>query len=133
MKASELENRLIAFAVSVIEVVEEMPARKSTQHLVNQLLRSSNSPALNYGEARSAESPSDFLHKVKIALKELRETYNCLRIAHRVGLYKNEKRMKEVISENDELISILVATTRTAARKAAEPSREASNIKSIGS
>ena len=124
MNASELENRLIEFAVNVIEVVEEMPARKSTQHLVSQLLRASSSPALNYGEARGAESQSDFLHKIKIVLKELRETFNCLRIAYRVGLYANEARMKELIKENDELIAIFVTTTRTAARTVAASTRE---------
>jgi len=114
MTPVELEERLIDFAVSVIQITEEMPARRSATHLTNQLLRASSSPALNYGEARSAESPNDFVHKIKIVLKELRETFNGLRIADKVGFCKNDKKMKQVLKENNELISIFVASCKTA-------------------
>ena len=83
MNALDLENRLIEFAVLVIGVVEDLPNTKAGNHIGNQLIRSGTSPAPNYGEARSAESKRDFVHKIKISLKELRETHIWLRIIER--------------------------------------------------
>jgi len=74
MKPQELEDRLINFAVMVIGVVEVLPNSKAGNHIAGQLVRSGTSPAPNYGEARSAESRKDFIHKMKISLKELRES-----------------------------------------------------------
>ena len=68
MTAQILEDRLIDFAVSIIDVVEALPNSKAGNHIANQLIRSGISPAPNYGEARSAESPKDFIHKMKISL-----------------------------------------------------------------
>jgi four helix bundle protein len=109
----ELENRLIDFAVSVIEVVEALPNNKAGAHIAGQLIRSGTSPAPNYGEARSAESRKDFIHKMKISLKELRETMIWLRIISRKGMVPDE-RIDAAITECDELISIFVSSTRTA-------------------
>ena len=75
-----IEERLIDFAAEVVLFVENLPDKKSAAHLGGQLLRSGTSPSLNYGEAKSAESKKDFIHKMKICLKELRETNNCLKI-----------------------------------------------------
>ncbi len=73
----DLQERLIGFAVRVINVVEALPGDRIGNHIGGQLLRSGTSPAANYGEAQSAESRRDFLHKMKVALKELRETHVC--------------------------------------------------------
>lgn len=73
-KKHDLEDRLIDFAVSIIEFVESLPSTKSAQHLGGQLFRSGTSPSLNYGEAKSGESKNDFVHKMKVCLKELRES-----------------------------------------------------------
>ena len=73
-KPQELEDRLMNFAVMVIGVVEVLPNSKAGNHIAGQLVRSGTSPAPNYGEARSAESRKDFIHKMKISLKELRES-----------------------------------------------------------
>ncbi len=81
-----------------------------------QLLRSSTSPSLNYGEAKSAESKNDFLHKMKVCLKELRESYNNLRIMQRAKIYKSEEKVKELITECNELISIFVKSINTASK-----------------
>jgi four helix bundle protein len=72
----DLEERLITYAVSVIKVIDTLPSNKATTHLGGQLIRSSTSPALNYGEVQAAESRKDFIHKMKIVLKELRENFN---------------------------------------------------------
>jgi four helix bundle protein len=70
----DLEDRLIDFAVRIIRTAESLPKTKVGNHIAGQLIRSGTSPAPNYGEAQSAESRSDFIHKMKVALKELRET-----------------------------------------------------------
>ena len=66
---AELEDRLIDFAVRIINVVEALPNSKAGNHVARQLIRSGTAPAPNYGEAQSAESRKDFIHKMKIALK----------------------------------------------------------------
>lgn len=71
----DLQDRLISFAVRVMNVVEALPNDRIGNHVAGQLLRSGTSPAPNYGEAQSAESRKDFVHKIKISLKELRETH----------------------------------------------------------
>ena len=78
MNKHDLEERLINFSVLIVQLVETMPERKAANHLAGQLLRSDTSPALNYGEAQSGESRKDFIHKISIVLKELRETHICL-------------------------------------------------------
>jgi four helix bundle protein len=113
MKPQELEDRLVDFAVVVVGVVEDLPNTKVGNHIGNQLVRSGTSPAPNYGEARSAESTRDFVHKMKISLKELRETHIWLRIIERKKL-GNSKSLPVVIGECNELIAIFVSSTRTA-------------------
>jgi len=114
MNKHDLEERLINFAVLIIEIVESMPVTKAANHMSGQLLRSGTSPALNYGEAQSGESRKDFIHKIKIALKELRETNICLRIIHRAKLYKLADKINSAIIESNELISIFVKSVETA-------------------
>ena len=113
MKAQELEDRLIDFAVMVIGVVELLPSSKAGNHIGGQMIRSGTSPAPNYGEARSAESRRDFIHKMKISLKELRETIIWLKIISRKQLV-DDSLVSRVIAECDELIAIFIASTRTA-------------------
>jgi len=79
-KASDLEERLINFSVSVFTQTKNIANTRDYRSLVDQVRRSATSPALNYGEAQSAESTNDFIHKLGIVVKELRETYNALRI-----------------------------------------------------
>ena len=116
MDKFDLEERLINFAVLIIEIVNEMPNTKAGNHLSGQLVRSGTSPALNYGEAQSGESRKDFIHKIKVVLKELRETLVCLKIIHRTKLYKPEDKIINALKENDELISIFVKSIETAQR-----------------
>ncbi len=114
MNRFDLEERLINFSVLIVEICEEMPDTKAGNHLSGQLIRSGTSPALNYGEAQGGESRKDFIHKVKLVLKELRESYICLNIIHRSKLYKTEEKIKKALSENNELISIFVKSAETA-------------------
>ena len=114
MNKFDLEERLVDFAVLIIDVAEKMSNTKAGNHLSGQLLRSGTSPALNYGEAQSGESRKDFIHKMKIALKELRETHVCLKIIHKTKLYHSEEKLNFTMNENNELISIFVKSIATA-------------------
>ncbi|MBI2284080.1 MAG: four helix bundle protein [Bacteroidetes bacterium] len=108
-----LSDRLISFAVSMITVADQLPKNIGGCHLARQLTRSGSSPALQYGEAQSAESRSDFIHKMKIAVKELRETYNCLKIIDKLDWLK-EHNIHAEQTECNELISIFVKSISTA-------------------
>jgi len=112
----DLEDRLVDFAVGIIDTVEALPNTRAGNHIAGQLIRCGTSPALNYGEAQSAESRKDFIHKMKIVLKELRETSICLKIVKRKPLIKPPERIVSVLDECNELISIFVASVSTAQR-----------------
>jgi len=86
-------------------------------HIAGQLIRCGTSPAPNYGEAQSAESRSDFIHKMKVALKELRETRVWLFIIVRANLIRPTSKLEPLINENNELISIFVTSITTAKEK----------------
>ncbi len=113
-KKYDINERLIEFAVNVIAICESVNSSRAGSHMVGQLIRSGTSPALNYGEAQSAESRSDFIHKLKIAVKELRESYNSLRIMERANLASNNVLLQSTLTECNELISILVKSIETA-------------------
>ena len=109
----DIEDRLIDFAVRIINVVEALPSTKAANHIAGQLLRSGTSPAPNYGEAQSAESRKDFIHKMKLSLKELRETLIWLKIIKQKPLCEPAK-IKHIIKKCNELICIFVASVKTA-------------------
>ena len=113
----DLEGRLIDFAVRIIRITESLPKTKVGKHIAGQLIRCGTSPAPNYGEAQSAESRSDFIHKMKLCLKELRETRIWLLMIVKTGLMKQTDRLDRVIKENNELISIFVRSVKTAKQK----------------
>jgi four helix bundle protein len=81
----DLEDRLLEFAVQVIDFTEGLPNTRAANHIAGQLLRSGTSPYGNHGEVESAESRKDFVHKVKVCLKELREARRWLRLAGRLN------------------------------------------------
>ena len=112
-KAHDLEERLIDFAVAMIDVVEALPASKAGNHIAGQLVRSGTSPAPNYGEAQSAESRKDFIHKMKVSLKELRETLVWLKVVSRKG-YGDPDILTHHLGECGELIAIFVSSVKTA-------------------
>ncbi len=114
MNKHDLNERLIDFAVMIIGITDAMPNTKAGNHLAGQLVRSGTSPSLNYGEAQSGESRSDFVHKIKIVLKELRETMNALKIIGKANMFKNGEFLSKAIKENNELISIFVKSVETA-------------------
>jgi four helix bundle protein len=115
IRAVALENRLISFAIRVCDIAEELPPTAAGRHVCGQLLRSGTSAAPNYAEAQSAESRPDFVHKLKIALKELRETQVWLKFIQQKN-YPLASDTESIIKEADELISIFVKSIQTAQR-----------------
>ncbi|MCH8535011.1 MAG: four helix bundle protein [Flavobacteriaceae bacterium] len=109
----DLEERLIKFSVEVILFCKTLDGSFASIHLSGQLIRSSSSAALNYGEAQSAESHKDFIHKMKVCLKELRESLVNLKILKGAELSKIIKKLDYLIGENNELIAIFVSSIKT--------------------
>ncbi len=110
----DLQERLVEYAVRVLNVVEVLPDTLAGKHVAGQLVRSGTSPAANYGEAQGAESRKDFIHKMKISLKELRETLVWLLIIQSKPLVELPKKLNSIIEETNELISIFVVSITTA-------------------
>ena len=113
----DLEDRLIDYTIRIIRTAESLPKTKVGNHIAGQLIRCGTSPAPNYGEAQSAESRSDFIHKMKVCLKELRETRVWLLMIVRAKLTKQVSKLDPLIKENNELISIFVTSIETARKK----------------
>lgn len=117
MRPNQLEDRLIQFAIDVILICKKIDNSFASEHLAKQLIRSATSAALNYGEARGGESSRDFLHKMKICLKELRECLVNMKIQKGAQLILDIEGLDKLIKENDELISIFVVSIKTASLK----------------
>ena len=114
MKKYDLEDRFIEYAILISSVVDLIDNSKLGNHIGGQLIRSGTSPALNYGEAQGAESRKDFIHKMKIILKELKESRVCLKIIKRKPLIKNFQLLELTLQETEELISICFKSIKTA-------------------
>jgi four helix bundle protein len=116
IRADALEERLIDFAVRIIHLANNLPRTSAGKHIAGQILRSGTSPAPNYGEARGAESHADFIHKLRIVLKELNETSIWLRIIERSLMLKREL-IADIIDENKQLCRIFTASLKTGSRQ----------------
>ena len=129
--ADELQNRLIDFVVRIINVADALPSSPAGRHISGQILRCGTSPAPNYAEARGAESRADFVHQLKIALKELNETSVWLRVIGRAQLLKPAL-LTPLTEENQQLSRILNASISTVKRasqndQAVRPDNELAN------
>lgn len=110
---NQIEDRLIDFAVAVVNMTARVPRTFAGTHIAQQLLRSATSPAPNYGEARAAESRADFIHKLRIALKELNETQIWLKLVQRASLVGADT-VSPLLDECRQLSRIVTASIRTA-------------------
>jgi four helix bundle protein len=111
----DLEERLLEYAVRIIRLVDALPASRAGRHVADQLLRCGTSPLANHGELQGAESRRDFIHKLGLCLKEIREARRWLRLVHRVPLLTPAK-VDPLIAETEALIKIFAASIRTAER-----------------
>ena len=112
----DLEVRLLEFASAVIDLSEQLPDSRAGNHVAGQILRSGTSPYPNHGEAEDAESREDFIHKLKLCLKELRETRRWARLIQRKGWVKDKTTLLFILSDADELIRIFYSSIQTARR-----------------
>ena len=108
-----LQKRLISHAAGILDISSTLPKTTQASHVSRQLLRSGTSAAANYGEARGAESRSDFVHKLRIVLKELNETAVWLQLILESSFLTPQK-MSAVVAENEELCKIIAASIKTA-------------------
>jgi len=115
--AYDLENRLLD-AAKIVELTESLPNTRAGNHIAGQLLRCGTSSLSNHGEVEAAESRRDFLHKLRICLKELRETKRWLRLLGRVNKAETPANFNCRLNEVEELIRIFVASVRTAEKNA---------------
>ncbi|NIR43568.1 MAG: four helix bundle protein [Gemmatimonadetes bacterium] len=113
----DLRNRLIEHSVLVCRVAERLPSTRIGRHVAAQLLCCGTAPAAHHAEAQSSESRRDFIHKLKLGLKELREALVWLELTDRLGISDSNSN-REAIAETDELIRILHASVATARRNA---------------
>ncbi len=114
----DLEERLLDFAVDVIRFVEKMHKTDAGRHVNGQVMRAGTAPMAHHGEAQAAESNKDFIHKMRVAHKELRETSRWLNVSCRVPLTNDLAENQRLLQETDELIRIFFASIRTAQQKA---------------
>jgi four helix bundle protein len=113
-KVYDLEERLLIYSADIIKLVEILPGNRSGNHIAGQLLRSGTSPYPNHGEAQAAESQNDFIHKLKISLKELRETKRWLLLIKHLEMIKDVEQVQILLTETEELIKIFVSSIKTA-------------------
>ncbi len=110
----DLEERLLDYAALIVRLTERLPDTRAGNHIAGHLLRSGTSPLPNHGEAEGAESKNDFVHKLGICHKELRESRRWLRLIKRVPLLTDTDALDTALNETDELVRIFAASIRTA-------------------
>ena len=114
--AYDLPDRLIGFAASIGAIVKKLPNDRIGTHVGNQLIRSGTAPFAHHAEAQGAESRRDFVHKLRLGVKELRETLAWLHFCRQIELAPKSP-LEEVSNECTELIKIIASSIRTASRK----------------
>ena len=110
----DLEERLLIYSANIIKLVEKLPDTRSGNHIAGQLLRSGTSPYPNHGEAQAAESQNDFIHKLKVSLKELRESKRWILLIIYLEMIIDVEKVQILLTETEELIKIFVSSIRTA-------------------
>ncbi|MCX8092475.1 MAG: four helix bundle protein [Verrucomicrobiae bacterium] len=115
----DLEERLLEFATAIIDISEKLPKSRAGNHVAGQLLRAGTSPYGNHGEAQEPESPDDFIHKLKVCLKELREARRWARLIERKRWLRDDPQLTFLLREAEELIRIFKASVQTAERNRA--------------
>ncbi|MBK7286809.1 MAG: four helix bundle protein [Flavobacteriales bacterium] len=113
----DLDDRCVEFGAQIVLYTDKMPRSVAGNHLAKQLLRSGTAPALHYGEGQGSESTADFIHKMRLALKELRESRNNMRIQAKAELMDFSKKENAwLLNESVELVAIFAASVKTAER-----------------
>jgi four helix bundle protein len=109
----DLEERMLSHAARIVRLDDCLPAGSGAKQIGNQLVRSGTSPYLHHGEVEAAESKADFIHKLKVCLKELRETWRALRLLKAIDACHDGNEIESLIDETHQLIRILWKGLRT--------------------
>jgi four helix bundle protein len=117
MTKAEIEERLVNFSTKIIAMTKELVESYESQHLSKQIIRSGTATALLYGEAQGAISKKDFIHKISLVLRELKETNINLKLIENSRLLPNQSLMDELKDENNQLIAIFMKTMQTAKKR----------------
>ena len=123
-KPYDLEDRLIRFSIRMLTIAELLVKTRAGNHIAGQLERCGTSPSFNNGEAQAAESPEDFIHKLRVVLKELKETRVCLKIIILKPLLDNPQQLNTDIQECNELIAIFRKSIETAEKNKGKRNKE---------
>lgn len=110
----DLEDRLVDFSSRIVDVVEALPNSRAANYIAGQLIRCGLAPSLLYGEAQGAESRDDFIHKMKIVLKELKESRVCLKLIRKKEMIKPISKLDGIFKETEELVAIVSKSIETA-------------------
>ncbi|MFT4177586.1 MAG: four helix bundle protein [Luteolibacter sp.] len=113
----DLEERLLAYGADIIALTRSLNSDYAERHIGHQLLRSGTALLSHHGEAQAAESPADFIHKLRIALKELRESERWLKLIQRANLIPANSNFPILLNETDQLIRIFVTSIQTAGKR----------------
>lgn len=113
----DLEDRLVDYTCRMIDVVEALPNTRAGNYIAGQLIKSCHSPTFNYGEAQAAESTKDFIHKMGVILKELKECRTALKVIGKKEMIKPVVKLEGVYEETEELIAITGKSISTAKKK----------------
>jgi four helix bundle protein len=120
----DLEDRLVNYTCRMIDIVEALPNSRAGNYIAGQLIKSCHSPAFNYGEAQAAESRADFIHKLGVCLKELKECRTALKIILKKEMIKPLAKLQDVFKETEELIAIIAKSIDTAQKNKILPKVE---------
>ncbi len=110
----DLEDRFVDYTCRMIDVVEALPNTRAGNYIAGQLIKSCHSPTFNYGEVQAAESKNDFIHKMSIVLKELKECRTALKIINKKEMIKPINKITDIFRETEELIAIIAKSIYTA-------------------
>src|SRR4249919_2572209 len=113
-KTYDLEERFVEYSCRMIDVVEALPNTRAGNYIAGQLIKSCISPTFNYGEVQAAESRNDFIHKLGVVLKELKECRTALKIIRKKEMIKPIKKTDPIFKETEELIAIIAKRIETA-------------------
>ncbi|MEX1048826.1 MAG: four helix bundle protein [Akkermansiaceae bacterium] len=113
----DLEDRLLSYGANIINLSRRLTGDYAERHIGQQLLRSGTAPVSHHGEAQAAESPADFIHKIRLALKELRESERWLKLIKRAKMLAHSDDLSNLLNETDQLIRIFVTSIATAEKR----------------
>ncbi len=108
------EDRLVDYTCRMIDVVDSLPNTRAGNYIAGQLIKSCHSPTFNYGEVQAAESRNDFIRKMGVVLKELKEWRSAIKIIHKKEMIKPVNKLADIIKETEELIAIIAKSISTA-------------------